>query len=139
MEGNRSYWTVVTRYGTQFNFFTELSHDIWFPPRSAASTGVSALETFKPAAFESACGILCKTGVPSVLTEALRLIPARLVHFQIVPSIIDDGIDRHDLNLACVIEGHHFGLGFVFGHCRDSGGCIHSVGTLRLVGWRWGG
>lgn len=54
--------------------------------------------------------------MPSALTQALRLIPARVVCFQIVPSIIDDSIDGHDLYLACVVEGHHSGLGVVFEH-----------------------
>jgi len=144
MEGNRG---VVFRSGRElldygytlwYIMLLGLSHDIWFLPAwSAASTGVSALRTLKQMTFESACRIPYKTGVPSVLTEALRLVPAR-VRFQIVPSIIDDSIDGHDLYLACVIEGHHSGLGVVFEHY-----CGVYVLLASFVKWdgykSWGG
>jgi len=90
-EGDASYWAMVTRYSTQM-MMLELSHDIWFIPVWSATSALG--------------------------TKGLRLIPARVVCFQIVPSIIDDSIDGYDLYLACVVEGHHFVLGVLLEHYR---------------------
>jgi len=96
---------MVTRYLRRcLSVLSGLSHDIWLPPAwPAAPTGAPALGTAS--------------------AKTLRVIPARVICFQIVPSVIDDGIDGHDLYLARVVEGHYFGkvlcFGFVFEHHRD--------------------
>lgn len=61
-----------------------------------------------------------RTGL-TTSAKSMWLMPTRVVHFQIVPSIANDGIDGYDLYLARVVEGLHFSLGVMFEHCRDSG------------------
>jgi len=96
---------MVTHYLARcLSMLLGLSHDIWLPPAwSVASTCVPALGTTS--------------------AKTLRVIPVRVICFQIASSVIDDGIDGHDLYLARVVEGHYFGkvlcFGLVFEHHRD--------------------
>lgn len=59
-------------------------------------------------------------------TATLCLIPARVFRFQAAPSITDDGIDGHNLDLTRVLEGldayFGFGLGIALEHPRGGRG-----------------
>lgn len=102
-----------------------LSHDVGFPPPlSATCAGIFAL------------------GTASAVT--LWLVSARVARFRVAPSITNDGIDRDDLDLACVVEGLYiyfgFGLGVTLEHSR---GYMEMGFTMRFLlastASRWGG
>lgn len=71
---------------------------------------------------------------PVYVLTILRPIPARVVHFQVVPSIANDGVDRYNLDLTRFVEGLNahfaFGLGVALEHSR--GGKSGHYGTLFI-------